>query len=262
MKKAIAAVSFGTSFPDARLAIEHIETRLMSRFYDRDFFRAFTSGMITRKIAREEGIVIPSAGELAEQLLRSGYTDVLFQSLHIIAGSEYEKFLSQIAPFVEFFERVSIGKPLLYHAEDYAETCRVLLENMPPEQDGEAVVFMGHGSEHPMNAVYSQLENTFRTMPRERVYVGTVEGFPELDYIVNRLRRSNIRRVHLAPLMIVSGEHAKNDLAGKDADSWVSQLTAAGFEVAVNLLGIGEYDGIAELIVKHAEAADNAHALI
>ena len=255
MKKAIVAVSFGTSHPDARRAIERIEAALADHFSDRDFFRAFTSGMITRKIEREEGIVIPSAGEIAETLYRDGYTDVIFQSLHIIAGSEYEKFLEQIAPFRASFERVTVGLPLLYSIEDYAEVCRALLSHMPPPNDDEAVVYMGHGSAHPMNAAYSQLENTFRLLSRERVYVGTVEGFPELDYIENRLRHREVKRVLLAPLMIVAGEHAKNDLAGSDDDSWASQLRAAGYDVTLDMRGMGELAGIAEIFVRHAETA-------
>ena len=256
MKKAVAAVSFGTSHTDARRAIECIESALAERFPDRDFFRAFTSGMITRKILREEKIAIPGAGELAEELARHGYTDVLFQSLHIIAGNEYEKFTEQIAPYSASFERVAIGKPMLYCTEDYAEVCRVMESHIPPQRDGESIVLMGHGSDHPMNAAYSQLENMFRAHSREQVYIGTAEGFPELDYIEKRLRRREVRHVHLAPLMIVAGEHAKNDLSGTGDDSWASQLRAAGYGVTVDMGGMGELAGIADLFVRHAEAAE------
>ncbi|MDR0906542.1 MAG: sirohydrochlorin cobaltochelatase, partial [Oscillospiraceae bacterium] len=243
-KKAIAAVSFGTTHADARRAIENVERALAAAFPERDFYRAFTSGMVARKILREEGIAIPNAAELAEQLLARGCRDAVFQSLHVIAGSEYDKLLSQLAPYRAQFDSLTVGKPLLWSAEDYAETADILLAHMAPPRDGEAYVFMGHGSEHPMNAAYSQLENTLRARGRERVYIGTVEGFPELSYVEGRLRRAGVKKARLAPLMLTAGEHAKNDLAG-ERDSWASQLRREGYEVEVNLTGLGEYDEIA-----------------
>ncbi|MDR0862782.1 MAG: sirohydrochlorin cobaltochelatase [Oscillospiraceae bacterium] len=252
-KKAIVAVSFGTTHRDARRAIENVERALTAAFPERDFYRAFTSGMVARRILREEGLAIPNPAELAEQLLARGYKDVIFQSLHVIAGSEFDKLTEQLAPYRAEFASLAVGKPLLWDAEDYAEVARALTERMPP-RESEAVVFMGHGSEHPMNAAYSQLENTLRAMGRERAYIGTVEGFPALSYIVSRLARHSVRRVRLAPLMITAGEHVKNDLNGASPDSWASQLRSAGYAVEVDTTGLGELDAIAELFAKHAAA--------
>ena len=255
-KKALMVVSFGTSMPQARRAIENIEKRLCAAFPDYDFFRAFTSGMVARKIEREEGVHIPSPEELIEQLADAGYEEVRCQSLHVIFGQEYEKLLAQLRPYCGRFARLLIGRPLLWDTEDYLRLTRALLAEMPRLAQDEAYVFMGHGTEHPANAAYALVENCFRYHRAERVYVGTVEGFPHLDYVLARLDAHEVTHVHLAPLMIVAGDHARNDLAGAEADSWDSLLRAEGFETEIFLKGMGEIDGIADLFVEHLQAAE------
>lgn len=251
-KKALAVISFGTTYPRARQAIAQIEDRLRQALPDYDFFRAFTSGMVIRKIEREEGVRIPNPAELMEQLAAAGYEEVLCQSLHVMPGMEYEKMCMQLLLYRERFRVLSTGKPMLFHAEDYAEICRRLLREIPALADDEAYVYMGHGTEHFANATYSQVENMFRSMGAERVYVGTVEGFPGLDYIRGRLKWHGVRRVTLAPFMIVAGDHAQNDLAGEQEDSWKSILQADGYEVATDLRGLGELDAVGELFCAHA----------
>ena len=150
---------------------------------------------------------------------------------------------------------VKIGQPMLTSQEDYITVCQALLSEMPALAADEAYVYMGHGTEHAVNAAYSQIENTFRFLDTERVYVGTVEGFPALDYVQKRLRAHNIRKVWLAPFMIVAGDHAQNDLAGEEEDSWKSILTAEGYEVEIVLRGLGTIPGIGELFISHCQDA-------
>lgn len=249
-KKALAIVSFGTSYPEARRAIETLEQSLQAAMPGYDFYRAFTSGMIIRKIEREEGIRIPNPEELMRQLAQAGYEEVVCQSLHVISGLEFEKMCMQIQN-ASGNMRVMIGDPMLTSQEDYLLTCQALLSFMPNLQPHEAIVYMGHGTEHAVNAAYSQVENTFRFLDAERIYVGTVEGFPALDYVQKRLKVHHVSTVWLAPFMIVAGDHARNDLAGDDTDSWKSQLTAEGYEVKVLLRGLGDIPGIGDIFVKH-----------
>ena len=254
-KKALVVVSFGTTYPDARRAIENLEERLCAAFPGYDFYRAFTSRMVARKIEREEGVYIPSPAELLEQLADAGYEEVRCQSLHVIFGQEYEKLMEQLRPFGGRFERLLAGEPLLWDTQDYLRLTAALLEEMPRLAEDEAYVFMGHGTEHPANAAYALVENCFRYQGAERVYVGTVEGFPHFDYITARLHRHEVVNVHLAPLMIVAGDHAQNDLAGDDADSWKSRLEGEGYGVEPHLTGLGELDAVAEIFISHCREA-------
>lgn len=253
-KRALAIISFGTSYPDARHAIEVLEQSLANSMPGYDFYRAFTSGMIIRKIEREEGIHIPNPAELMEQLQKAGYEEVICQSLHVIPGLEYEKMCAQIRQAAGQMT-VKIGQPMLTSQEDYITVCQALLGEIPALAADEAYVYMGHGTEHAVNAAYSQIENTFRFLDAERVYVGTVEGFPALDYVQKRLRAHNIHKVWLAPFMIVAGDHAQNDLAGEEKDSWKSILTAEGYEVEIVLRGLGTIPGIGELFISHCQDA-------
>lgn len=253
-KRALAVVSFGTSYPQAREAIARIECVLAQARPDCDFYRAFTSGVIIRKIEREEGVRIPTPGELMEQLAAAGYDEVICQSLHVIPGHEYDKLCAQLAPYAARFRRLEIGKPLLYEQEDFTVCCRALLDAQPPLENDEALVWMGHGTDHIANGAYALAENTFRYLGGERIYVGTVEGFPDLDYVMGRLAAHGVRRVTLAPLMIVAGDHAQNDLAGGEPDSWKSRLEAAGYTVRVRLQGLGELPAVAERFAAHLPA--------
>lgn len=256
-KKALVVVSFGTTYPEARKAIEKLENSLHTAFPEYDFYRAFTSGMVIRKIAQEEAVIIPTPAQLMERLAGAGYDEVLCQSLHVIFGQEYEKLLSQLAPYCSRFRRLQVGKPLLWDTEDYLQLVRALLCNMPRLAGDQAFVFMGHGTEHPANAAYALVENAFRYQGAERVYVATVEGFPHLDYVLARLEKNKVTKVTLAPLMIVAGDHAQNDLAGEEEESWKSRLQHEGYEVEVLMRGLGELDQVGGLFVSHARAGQS-----
>lgn len=255
-KKALVVASFGTVEPEARKAIERIEEQLRAAFPDHDFFRAFTSRVVAARIEREQGERIPAPDELLAKLAAEGYEEVRCQSLHVIFGQEYEKLLAQVEPYRSRFAKLLVGKPLLWETPDYLRLTSELLAVMPKLDSDEAYIFMGHGTAHPANAAYALVENCFRYHGAERVYVGTVEGFPHLDYILARLYRHEVTHVHLAPLMIAAGGHAHNDLAGPREGSWKSRLEGEDFLVDLHLNGLGEVPAVGAMFVDHCRAAE------
>lgn len=257
MKKAILAVSFGTSHTDTlEKTIGAIEADLASAFPDRTLFRAFTSGRIVAKLNREEGLSIPTPPQALEALAAAGCEDVLVQSTHVINGEEWEKLRAQAAPYRERFRRLTFGMPLLTGIEDYRAVTEALLVGLPKPEPGRAIVFMGHGSEHPANAVYATLEYMFHDLGRRDIRVGTVEGYPGFQELSRRLEEAgDVKEVLCYPLMVVAGDHAKNDLAGKGPDSWRSMLEARGYEVRCILEGLGERPEIRAIFTDHARRA-------
>lgn len=256
-KKALLAVSFGTSHRDTlEKTIAAAERDLAAAFPERKLYRAFTSGMILRKLAREDGLQIDDVPSALARLAEEGYTDVLVQPTHIINGDEYDKLRALAAGQAGRFQRVAFGVPLLTEPEDYQACVSALLAELPPEEEGRAVVLMGHGTGHPANAAYALLEYVLHDWGRRDVLVGTVEGWPGLEEVLRRLaERPAVRRVELRPLMLVAGDHAKHDLAGDGEDSWKSRLEGAGYETSCVLRGLGEYPGIRALFVEHARRA-------
>lgn len=254
-KQALVIVSFGTASPQARQAIERIETHLASQMPGYDSFRAFTSNRILARLRREQGLAIRTPAEQMQHLLEQGYTDVVCQPLHILNGWEYEKMCRQIAPFAGQFETFRLGKPMLTDFSDYEDCCGIIAHNAAMPQDGEALVLMGHGSDHFSNAAYSQLENVMEYLGMESVFVGTVEGFPNLDFICRRLEKQQVKTVTLMPFLIVAGEHVRNDMAGQQEDSWKTTLEQSGYAVNVCMKGLGEFPETADLFFRHLQDA-------
>ncbi len=254
-KKAMMIVSFGTSFDEALPAIVNIEEHCKKAFADYDFYRAFTSGMIIRKLKRTKDVTVYNPGEVIELLADQNYEEVICQPTHIINGSEYDKMQRMLAPYKDRIPTIKVGAPLLSREEDYRKACRIMMEEIGPLNDDEAFVLMGHGSEHPSNSAYSQFEAVLRDMGYDNVFVGTVEGFPDLSNVMRRMKALPIKKIYLAPLMIVAGDHARNDLSGPDEDSWDFILRNAGYETEVRLKGMGEIDKVAEMFVEHLEEA-------
>jgi sirohydrochlorin cobaltochelatase len=251
MKKALLTISFGTSYPEARIRnIEACEQRLATAFVDRTPFRAFTSGMIMRKLARRDGLFIDSPEQALEKLWQQGYRDVAIQSLHIINGDEYEKILHQAALYRERFGLLHIGAPLLNDERDYGRLIVALQAQMPPLAEDERVVFMGHGTSHPAFAAYACLDHMLAAK-RIPALIGAVESYPDLAGVMERLRAQQVRKVHLMPLMLVAGDHAINDMASDQPDSWCSQLQRAGYECQCWVRGLGENPLIQQLFVDH-----------
>ena len=258
-KKGILVVSFGTSFPETRkVTIEACEERIADAFPDYEVRRAFTSHIII-KILKEEGLHIDRPGEALRKMHDDGFSEVIVQPLHVMAGEEFhEKILKNVARFEGAFETLEVGRPLLIYAEDYDETIEAVESQLPSMGRGEAVVFMGHGTHHPANATYSmlQLKLTAAGLP---VYVGTVEGFPTLDEILPALKAASVRKVTLMPFMIVAGDHASNDMAGDEEGSWKSILRKEGFDVEIYLHGLGENQAIQDIYVQHVRDAMEGH---
>ena len=256
-EKAVLVVSFGTSHLDTlEKTIVPIEGDIAAALPDRTLRRAFTSGMILRKLERRDGLHIDNVSQALERLAGEGVRDVTVQPTHIMNGEEYDKLLAQAEPFRGQFGRLAIGRPLLSTEEDYRETAQALLEVLPERESGTALLFMGHGTEHFANSAYSQLENMFYFLGHPHVLVGTVEGFPGLDYVRKRLKEQDIRKVYLAPFMIVAGDHAQNDLGGDEEDSWKSVLEQDGYETQVLLQGLGELSQISRLFGEHLDCAE------
>lgn len=255
-KKALVCISFGTSYEDAEKAILQLERALEARFKEYDCFRAFTSGMIIKKIEKTRGIKIYNVAEIMEKLRMEGYEEVLCQSFHVIQAEEYHKTIKELKKYTAYFHSLRLGKPLLSNIEDFKKCAQILGESLPKVGQKEAIVFMGHGSNHMANACYSQMEIMFRQLGYENFYVGTVEGFPGLDYVLKRLEKRKVAKITLTPFMIVAGDHAKNDLAGDEEDSWKSALSKRGYKTELILRGLGELPEIASLFLKHADAAE------
>ena len=260
-ERAVLAVSFGTSHRDTlEKNIAAIEAELAAAFPERTVRRAFTSGMILRKLAGE-GTHIDNVPQALERLLAEGCIDVVVQPTHVMNGEEYHKLLAQAEPYRVRFARMSFGRPLLTAAEDYAALGRALMEALPAQRADTAVLYMGHGSEHQANSAYALMEYAFHDLGRKDVVIGTVEGYPGFGEALRRLKeRPQVRRVELRPLMTVAGDHAKNDLAGDEEDSWRRRLEAEGYETACVLTGLGEYPAVRALFVEHARQAEQLQA--
>lgn len=255
MKKAVLTVSFGTSHLDTmEKTIGAVEKALAEAFPDRTLYRAFTSGMILKKLKSEFQMEICNVEEAMEKMARDGIEDLLIQPTHIIHGFEYEKMTEQIEPYRERFETIRIGAPLLATMEDYEEAVHLIMEDAGLKEE-ETLVLMGHGTEHHTNAAYPALDYTFWAKGYRNVVVGTVEGFPEMEEVLKKLKEQQAEKILLMPFMIVAGDHAKNDMAGEDADSWKSILTREGYEVRTVLKGLGEIPGIRQMFVRHAREA-------
>ena len=257
MKKAILAVSFGTSYPDTlRKTIAATEQALAEAFPDWEVRRAFTSGMIIRKLKERDGVEIENVHQAMHRLEEEGYTHVAVQSTHVMHGEEYEKMLSQLEPY-RMRMKISVGMPLLHSEEDYLSVAKALLNWLPTLDADEALVLMGHGTTHFANSAYAQMEHMLQAHC-DRVYLATVEGYPTLDSVERQLaKRPEIRRLMLAPFMLVAGDHARNDMSG-DEDSWAEQLKQAGYTVRCILQGLGECSAIRELFVEHCRLAMEA----
>ena len=257
MKKAILSVSFGTSYPDTLLkTIAATEQALADAFPGWEVRRAFTSGMIIRKLRERDGVEIENVTQAMHRLEDEGYTHIAVQSTHVMHGEEYEKMLSQLEPF-RLRMKISVGMPLLHSEEDYASVAQALLEWLPALDEDEALVLMGHGTTHFANSAYAQMEHMLQARC-DRVYLATVEGYPTLESVQRQLaKRTQIRRLMLAPFMLVAADHARNDMSGEE-DSWAEQLRKAGYVVRCILQGWGECSAVRELFVEHCRQAMEA----
>lgn len=160
-----------------------------------------------------------------------------------------------VLAFSDSFSRITFGVPLLTSEQDSREVVKVLTDAFGGIPKDEALVFMGHGTPHYANAIYAALDYTFKDLGYHNLFMGTVEAYPSMESLLRFVRKQNPSCIHLAPFMIVAGDHARNDLAGDDADSWKSQFEQAGYPVLCHLKGLGEYEGIRQIFLRHIREA-------
>lgn len=256
-KKAILAVSFGTSHSDTRaVTIDAIEQDFQNAFPDYSLYRAWTSKMIIKKLKSRDNIHVNTVKEAMEQMRADGITDVLVQPTHVINGIENDLMKEDALSYREFFHSISFGNPLLTTKEDSMEVIQAVADEFSGLKEEEVLVLMGHGTTHYANAIYAALDYTFKDKGYKNIFLGTVEAYPSMESLMRMVKEYNPSKVILAPFMIVAGDHAKNDMAGDDPESWYSQFKAAGFPVSTVVKGLGEYPGIRRLLVKHLTALE------
>ena len=254
-QKALAVISFGTTYTLAQDAIMQIESTLSCHAKEYDCFRAFTSKMVIAKLKREQGQYVLTPEELMEQLYQKGYKEVLCQPLHIINGFEFEKMYKALSAFTDKFDKIQIGRPLLTFEDDYKACCDIVMKYAPAPKEETALVFMGHGTPHDSNSVYTELDQRLKELGYSQVFMGTVEAEPTIQDLVREVSAFQPSKIYMTPFMIVAGDHAHNDMAGDSPDSWVCQFENAGFEVCPIIKGLGEYPGIRRMYVEHAQKA-------
>lgn len=255
-KQAILVVSFGTSYNETRaVTLDAIERDIAAAYPDYEVRRAFTSQIIIDKLASRDNLKIDNVAQAMGRLTADGFGTLIVQPTHVMNGSEYDEMKAMVAPYEENFEKLVYGTPLLTSTEDYKEAVAAISAELPQLKEHEAIVFMGHGTEHFANATYAALEYMFHHQGHRQIYVGTVEGFPVLDDVKNALAENKVEKVYLLPFMIVAGDHANNDMAGDEEDSWKIQLKAEGFAVEPIIKGLGEYQGIRAMFAEHVAAA-------
>ncbi len=251
-KVGILLVAFGSSEASAQVSFENIDRKVKQTYPGIPVRWAYTSVIIRDKLAKA-GQILDSPEVALAKMRDEKFTHVAVASLHTIAGSEYHDLRRSVGAFkiMGGFERVILAYPLLATQEDMERTVDAILATIPKERKkDEAVVLMGHGSHHPSNAFYAAL--MFQVQLKDpNVFIGNVEGFPELDTIQDLLIAKKIKKAYLMPFMSVAGDHAKNDMASDEEDSWKSVLTKAGIECVPILKGTAEYDEFVDIWVDH-----------
>ncbi len=255
MKKGILVASFGTTYISTReKTICEIENRIAEAFPDFEIRRAFTSSMVRARILKNEGIYVDDVDEALSKMKEDGFEEVYVASLHIIAGHEYKKVGHSINRFKDDFKVIKGAKPLLYVKEHYDETVDAISKFMPKLKENEALVMMGHGSDHAANSAYVMMYHMLERNPlTSHVYLGTVEGYPEVEDILEEIEGQGYEKLYLLPFMIVAGDHAINDMASDEEDSWKTFFEEKGYSVEPILQGLGEFKEISEMFIKRLE---------
>lgn len=253
----ILLVTFGTSIPEAQKAFGVIEERVKAAFPDTEVRWAYTSDIIRRKLAGQ-GQSLDSVAAALAKMMEAGFSRVAVQSLHFLAGSEFHDVQINSHLFSRMqkgFERVSVGYPLLASSEDLARVAEIALKMVPADRKPEdAVVFMGHGTHHPADIAYDAMIPHLRDRD-PNAFMGTVGGHPTLDDVRAKLKARGAKKAYLIPFMSVAGDHARNDMAGPEEDSWKSTLEADGIICVPVMKGMAEIPEIADIWVDHLRDA-------
>lgn len=252
-KKGILLVTFGSSYPETRVAFENIDKIVKAEFPSIEVRWAYTSKLI-RKIIRKRGGEVDSPAEALAKMGEDGFTHVAVQSLHIIPGEEYDNLKLTVDAFNKMPKGIKVaelGTPLLFQDEDHKKLASILHEQFQGYTDPKTgVLFMGHGSHHQSNIYYPGFEYYLKQKSNQ-YFMGTVEGFPLLDAIIPQLKERRIKKVVLTPFMSVAGDHARNDMAGEEEDSWQTILEKEGFATEIEMTGLAEYDDVVRIWVEH-----------
>lgn len=256
-KPVILAVSFGSSYNETREAtIDAIEAALQTAYPEYEVRRAFTAQTIIDILKDREKMEIDNVEEAMERLVADGIKEVVIQPTHVIPGFEYDDVVEEVSKFAGVFDSMKVGVPLLSSDKDFDTLVGILKEETADyNAEGTAVVFMGHGTHHEANACYTKFEEHLHAADLTNYFVGTVEGSPLVEEVLEKVDAGDYKKVVLLPLMIVAGDHATNDMASDEEDSWKTVFSDAGYEVECVLKGMGEYIGVQEMIVAHAAEA-------
>lgn len=256
-KKGILLVAFGTTVPEARTALDHFEKAAAARFPGLEIRWAYSSRQVRSTLA-ENGVQTDSPATALARMMDEGFTDVAVQSLHTIPGEEFNGLLKTAQAFSGMpkgMRAVAVGLPLLSHPEDMESCARAILASLPAERKkNEAVILLGHGTHHPANIYYPGLQHYLSRLD-PLVLVGTVEGAPSLDDVRSALKERKVSRAYLQPFMAVAGDHAVNDMAGDEEDSWKMVLRADGVTCVPVMKGTAEYPAFVNIWLDHLQDA-------
>ena len=275
----ILAVSFGTSFNDSRVAdIKGIEDALQEANPDWSVRRAFTAQIIINHVQARDGEKIDNVDQALERAVDNGVKNLVVQPTHLMHGAEYDELVEAVENYKDKFETVKIAEPLLGEVGADADAVNSDKETVAKaltaeavkdagydsldaaKEDGTAFVFMGHGTSHTAKVSYSQMQTQMKDLGYDNVFIGTVEGEPEetsCESVIDTVEKAGYKKVVLRPLMVVAGDHANNDMAGDDEDSWKSQFEASkAFDsVDTQITGLGEIKDIQQIYVDHTAEA-------
>ena len=275
----LLVVSFGTSFNDSRAEdIGGIEKALQKAYPDWSVRRAFTAQIIINHVQARDGEKIDNMDQALQRAVDNGVKNLIVQPTHLMHGAEYDELSEAVASYSDKFESVSIAEPLLgevgsaddsVNSDKEAVAKAVTAEAVKTagyesldaaKEDGTAFVFMGHGTSHTAKISYSQMQNQMNALGYDNVFIGTVEGEPEdtaCEAVIEKIQEAGYKKVVLRPLMVVAGDHANNDMAGDDDDSWKSQFEASGVfdSIETQIAGLGQIPVIQDLYVSHTHAA-------
>lgn len=255
---AILVVSFGTSYNDSRdLTIGAIEEAIKDAFPDYEVRRAFTSQIIIDKLKERDGLQIDNVEEALDRAVEDGISTLVVQPTHLMDGYEYTDLADALKDYESEFEQVVLGEPLLSSDADFDAVAKAITEKTADYDDGEtAICFMGHGTEAESNSIYPKMQETLKAAGYENYYIGTVEAEPTLEDVLTALKdKGSYKKVVLEPLMVVAGDHANNDMAGDEEDSWKTILQGEGYKVECILEGLGQIPAIQDIYVEHTRAA-------
>ena len=275
----LLVVSFGTSFNGSRAAdIKGIEDALQAAYPDWSVRRAFTAQIIINHVQARDGEKIDNMDQALDRAVANGVKNLVVQPTHLMHGAEYDEMCEAVEQYRDKFDSVAIAEPLLgevgedatvINADKEAVAAAITAEAVKTAgyddaaaaaADGTAFVFMGHGTSHTAKVSYSQMQTTMETLGYDNVFIGTVEGEPEdtaCEAVIEKVKEAGYTKVVLRPLMVVAGDHANNDMAGADDDSWLSQFQASGdfASVECQIAGLGEIEDIQQRYIEHTKAA-------